>query len=194
MKDEKLILKLKEIAIKKMSGNKRFHDQAHILSVFKNAEEIIKKEKSQNKVDSLVILTAALFHDLSDYDGGIKEGLDGAKNAKDILEKINEFPKEKIKDVERLIISLESKDKTNLDEKILQDADSLDALSKLGICRSFMLLSKRGMNLQEAAMEYYKYIKRKEKNRFFTKSSKIIAKKRIGFFRKFSEECKNMYN
>lgn len=194
MKDKKLILRLKEIAVKKMSANKRFHDQTHILSVFKNAEEIIKKEKLERKVDSLIILTAALFHDLSDYDSGIKEGLDGAKKARNILINIKEFPKEKINDVERLIISLESKDKNNIDEKILQDADSLDALSKLGICRSFMLLSRRGMNLQEAVMEYHNYIKRKEKKIFFTKTARLIAKKKIDFFRKFSEECKKVYN
>lgn len=194
---EDVIEKVKNISKKEMSKNKRFHDYAHVLSVFNNVNKIIREEGIEKKVDSLIILTGALLHDLSDIDGGIKEGLNGAKKARKILKKIKGFPEDKIKDVERLIVAIDRDkgDEFELDEMVLCDADRLDALSELGICRSFMLLAKRGLNLQEAVLDYWNYIERKDKKtRYYTKTARGIAKKNIVFVKKFSDDCLGAYD
>jgi uncharacterized protein len=193
MKNKQLMEKIKNISKKEMSKNKRFHDYAHTLSVFNNAKEIIRGEKIENKVDSLVILTAALFHDLSNHDG-LREGIDGARKSKKILEKLGGFPKDKIKDVERLIISHVKKyeEIVELDERILADADHVDALSKLSICRGFMLYAKRGLKLHDALLDFQAYINKKQKH-FFTKTAKRMADKQTPFIKKFLDDCLVIY-
>jgi HD superfamily phosphodiesterase len=191
-----LISELKILAKKELEANRRFHDYAHAISVFNNAQEIIKGEHAQNRVNALAILAAALFHDISNSDK--HDSLDSAKKVHKLLESVKNFPKELIIEVERLIISIESgrMDDDALDELIINDADSLEALSKLSICRGLMICGKRGLNVHLAIQDCKILIDRKYKElhkQDHTKTAKRIANKQMPFIKKFLDDCLKLY-
>jgi len=194
--DKKVIEDLKTSAKKKLEDNERFHDFAHAISVFNNAEKIIKGEKAERKVNPLAILAAALFHDISSKEK--HDSLDSAKKVRKLLIQVDNFPTEIIKEVERLIISIE-KDRMNenaLDELIVNEADSLEVFSKLSICRGFMLCGKRGWTLHDTIQDFRNLIDRKYNElhkKEHTMTAKKIADRQMPFITKFLDDCLNLY-
>jgi HD superfamily phosphodiesterase len=196
VKYDALIKELKIVAKKELDTNERFHDYGHALAVFNNAKEIIKGEKAEKKVNSLAILTATLFHDISSKDK--HDSLDSAKKVSKLLKKVNKFPKNLIKEVERLIISIEKgyMNENTLDELIVNEADSLEVFSKLSICRGFMLCGKRGWTLKYTIQDFRNLIDRKYKElnkKDHTKTAKKIANKQMPFIKKFLDDCLKVY-
>jgi len=57
-----------------------------------------------------------------------------------------------------------------------------------------MLYAKRGLNLQEAVLDFWNYIERKKKTRYFTKTAKKIAKRDIVFVKNFADDCLKFYD
>ena len=125
--------------VEKIMDNDPAHDFEHVMRVFKNAENICKKEKANKKL----VLSAALLHDIVSYPKSDKRSkqssIESAKKSEKILKKFS-FSENEI-----LIISDAIRDHSfsqnkipeTLEGKILQDADRLDAIGAIGIARVF---------------------------------------------------------
>ena len=115
------------------------HDSGHAYRVLNLAVQIAKKEKA----DIDIIVPAALFHDSIVYKGTEKyplEHVESADFARNILESIKDYPKEKIEKVAYAItICSYSKGITPITKEamVLQDADLLESTGAIGIMRSF---------------------------------------------------------
>ncbi|MEK0351146.1 MAG: HD domain-containing protein [Nitrosopumilus sp.] len=125
--------------VKKRMENDSAHDYEHTMRVYKNAQQICKKEKA----NETLVLSAALLHDIVSYSKSNKRSklssIDSAKKSKNILEKFN-FSK---KDITIILDAIrdhsfsQNKIPKTLEGQILQDADRLDALGAIGIARVF---------------------------------------------------------
>lgn len=112
------------------------HDYYHSLRVFKVGTIIAKKERA----DLFVVQMACLLHDVDDYKlfGGDIGGISKAQNW---LVK-QSVPTEKIEHICSIIKNMsykgiDTKMGKTLEEKIVQDADRLDAMGAIGIARAF---------------------------------------------------------
>lgn len=133
------ILDLLKDAVKKRIENDSAHDFDHIMRVYKNAQQICKKEKANEKL----VLSAVLLHDLISYPKSDKRSkmssIESAKKSKSILKKYD-FSNEEIAIISNAISDhsfSQNKIPTSIEGKILQDADRLDALGAIGIARVF---------------------------------------------------------
>jgi len=114
------------------------HDWFHIERVYKTAQTINAKEKS----DELIVALAALLHDIADskFNGGDEEI--GPQKAGDFLKSIG-VSDEIILHVQEVIRNLSYKASLgNITFKskeldVVQDADRLDAIGAIGIARAF---------------------------------------------------------
>lgn len=153
--ENNLLYILKRRSFEAMKDGLFFHDYIHAINVFKNVEKIIRREKLIEKPTKIILLTAALFHDMKR--NRPRHGLGGSLEVGNILRNVEYFPREYIKDVERIIASHDS-GQINLDEKIFFDADKMDLFNELGLARSFMMYSCMGFSLREACFSYDKLL------------------------------------
>jgi HD superfamily phosphodiesterase len=153
-----LLQQLKLKAKEKLEDNTRFHCYAHAIEVLENTQKLLEVEVGEN-YDEVVLLTAALFHDVSNYQDE-REGKDGASLAEVILNDIDDYPKNKIADVKRLIESI-SREPEQDDEVILTSADEMAAFSELGLVRSFMISGNRDMKVREAIEWELSYLEKR---------------------------------
>ena len=133
------VLDLIKTDIKKIMHNDPAHDFDHIMRVYKNAQQIIKKEK----VNETLVLSAVLLHDVVSFPKSDKHSknssIESAKKAKTILKKYD-FTLDEITIVCDAISEhsfSQKKIPKTIEGKILQDADRLDALGAIGIARVF---------------------------------------------------------
>jgi len=133
------VLDLIKTDIKKIMHNDTAHDFDHIMRVYKNAQQIIKKEKANEKL----VLSAVLLHDIVSFPKSDKcsknSSIESAKKAKIILKKYD-FTLDEITIVCDAISEhsfSQKKIPKTIEGKILQDADRLDALGAIGIARVF---------------------------------------------------------
>ena len=133
------VLDLIKTDIKKIMHNDPAHDFDHIMRVYKNAQQIIKKEK----VNETLVLSAVLLHDIASFPKSDKRSknssIESAKKAKTILKKYD-FTSDEITIVCDAISEhsfSQKKIPKTIEGKILQDADRLDALGAIGIARVF---------------------------------------------------------
>ena len=133
------VLDLIKTDIKKIMHNDPAHDFDHIMRVYKNAQQIIKKEK----VNETLVLSAVLLHDVVSFPKSDKHSknssIESAKKAKTILKKYD-FTSDEITIVCDAISEhsfSQKKIPKTIEGKILQDADRLDALGAIGIARVF---------------------------------------------------------
>lgn len=194
--NNKLIDELKKLAKMELEKNERFHDWGHAISAYNNAKKIIAGEKAGKKVNVVNVLTATLFHDISNVEKN--DSQESARLVLDLLNKVPDFPKDQIKEVQRLITSIDKgmMNEDNLDEVIVNEADSLEALSKLSICRGLMLCAKRGWSLKYTLDDFKKYIDKKYGQLTgpnATKTTKKIAKQQMPFIKKFLSDCIKIY-
>ena len=133
------VLDLIKTDIKKIMHNDTAHDFDHIMRGYKNAQQIIKKEKANEKL----VLSAVLLHDIVSFPKSDKcsknSSIESAKKAKIILKKYD-FTLDEITIVCDAISEhsfSQKKIPKTIEGKILQDADRLDALGAIGIARVF---------------------------------------------------------
>lgn len=132
--------KLINIAKEKFQDGDAAHDIYHTLRVLKNAEFIASKENR----DLDIIIPAALFHDIICYPKNNEKSKyssdESADFATSVLEKLTDYPKDKISKV-HTSISQCSFSKGIIPElfeaRILQDADRLEATGAISIMRTF---------------------------------------------------------
>ena len=190
----------------KMS-NDSAHGFDHIMRVYKNAQKICKKEKTDEKL----VLCAVLLHDVISYPKSDKKSklssLKSSEVSKQILKKYN-FTENEIQIISDAIKDhsfSQNKTPKTIEGKILQDADRLDAIGAIGIARVFAVsgsekrpffsiddpfCKKRAPDDRKWALDhFYKKLLLLE-SLMNTKSGKIEAKKRTKVLKYFLSELK----
>ena len=201
------ILDLLKEEVKTRISNDPAHDFDHIMRVYKNAKKICHKEK----VNTKLVLSAALLHDIVSYPKSDKRSklssIRSAELSKKIL-KNYEFSDEEIEIISDAIRGhsfSQNKIPTTIEGKILQDADRLDALGAIGIARVFAVAGsekrpfynaedpfckKRSPDDQKWSLDhFYKKLLILE-SRMNTNSGKTEAKKRTKILKDFLSELK----
>lgn len=187
--------------------NDSAHDFEHVMRVFKNAQNICKKENANEKL----VLSAVLLHDIISYQKSDKRSklssIKSAEESKKILKKFN-FTKEEIQIVSDAIRDhsfSRNKIPATIEGKILQDADRLDAIGAIGIARVIAVggSEKRPFyNIKDPFCKnrepddkiwtldhFYRKLLKLE-SLMNTKSGKIEAKKRTKILKDFLNELK----
>lgn len=202
------VLDLIKTDIKKIMHNDPAHDFDHIMRVYKNAQQIIKKEKANEKL----VLSAVLLHDIVSFPKSDKRSknssIESAKKAKTILKKYD-FTLDEITIVCDAISEhsfSQKKIPETIEGKILQDADRLDALGAIGIARVFATggsLRRPFYNLDDPfckkripddktwTLDHFFEKLLKLEFSMNTKSGKIEAKKRTKILKAFLKQLKH---
>lgn len=202
------VLDLIKIDIKKIIHNDPAHDFDHIMRVYKNAQQIIKKEK----VNETLVLSAVLLHDIASFPKSDKRSknssIESAKKAKTILKKYD-FTSDEITIVCDAISEhsfSQKKIPKTIEGKILQDADRLDALGAIGIARVFATggsLRRQFYNLDDPfckkripddkiwTLDHFFEKLLKLEFLMNTNSGKIEAKKRTKILKDFLKQLKH---
>ena len=193
--------------VKELTKNDPAHDFAHIMRVYKNAQNICKQEKANEKL----VLSAVLLHDIVFYPKSNKlskiSSIESAKKSKLILKKYDYSKKEIIiiSDAIRDHSFSQKKTPQTIEGKILQDADRLDALGAIGIARVFATggsLKRSFYNINDPFCKYripddkiwtidhfYQKLFKLE-SLMNTKSGKIEAKIRTRILKEFLNQIK----
>ena len=201
------VLDLIKTDIKKIMHNDPAHDFDHIMRVYKNAQQIIKKEK----VNETLVLSAVLLHDVVSFPKSDKHSknssIESAKKAKTILKKYD-FTSDEITIVCDAISEhsfSQKKIPKTIEGKILQDADRLDALGAIGIARVFATggsLRRQFYNLDDPfckkripddkiwTLDHFFEKLLKLEFLMNTKSGKIEAEKRTEILKDFLKQLK----
>jgi uncharacterized protein len=183
------------------------HDFSHVLRVQKLCKVIGKQENA----DMMVLLTAALLHDLGRNDERKNPSIDHAERsaeiAKEILQK-TEFPCGKIPAVLYAIrVHRFSKGMTptTLEAKILQDADRIDISGAIGIATTFAysgvynrelydindpFAERRSLNDSNYSIDHFYAKLLNLPKTMHTKIGKQIAERRTEFTKLFLRELK----
>ena len=142
--------------IKKSLSGESGHDFEHTIRVYNLCIKLAKLEGA----DIEVIKAASLLHDIArplEATLGISHSIKGAEVARNIL-KDTDFPETKIDEVCKVIGThrfTEGIEPQEIEEKILRDADRLDAMGAIGIARAFMFGGKNGRSLRESIKHFY---------------------------------------
>ncbi len=179
--EKSLIEKAYEFAKKHHDGEKSGHDFEHIKRVFANAKALLKKAP---EADKFIVEMSALLHDIDDR----KLNPDG-KKARTFLQSLG-LSRDMVDTITNTIASIDfattgSKPKLEtLEMQLLFDADKLDAIGSIGICRAILFGSWVQRPLFDAdcfpkknlTSAEYKDLSRKENNsinHFFDKLLKL---------------------
>ena len=132
---DEILLKALNYAQACHGGDCSGHDFEHIKRVLKNAESILADESG---ADGLVVRLSAILHDVDDY----KLGSDGERAKRFLSE--NDVAKD-VADKVLEVIGAISFSKSGsapqfemIEQKIVSDADKLDAMGAIGVCRAMM--------------------------------------------------------
>ena len=164
------------------------HDYEHTLRVYNLCMKLAKLEGGE--VD--VLKAASLLHDIArplELTAGVSHAIKSAEIAEQILRQ-TDFPEIKIEKVCRVIRThrfTEGIEARELEEKILRDADRLDAMGAIGIARAFMFGGKNGRSLEETIKHFQeKLLVLKEK--MYTENAKKISIERHKFMEQFLDK------
>lgn len=210
--DTSLKQKLTRTAQKQIGNDDPSHDFNHTLRVLSAAETIGKAEHG----DLEILTAAALFHDAVTYektDPRNKFATDeSAEFARKVLTEIPEFPQAKVDAVCKCILTCSfSKGiiPDDLNARILQDADRLEATGAISIMRTFATSGKMGRpfynpvdpfceqrtpeDLSFGVDLFYSRLL-KVGDLMHTETARTIAKRRTEFLKQFLEEFKHELN
>lgn len=210
--NQSLKLKLLNIAKLKIEGNDPSHDFEHAKRVLNNTERIVEIEGG----DMDILIPAALFHDVVIYPKNHPKSNSAPKESaeliREILKNIEEYPKEKIELVARVIeeCSFDKNSVTeDLETKIMRDADRLEATGIISIMRTFAstgqmnrpfydpndpFAEKREPDSKKYGLDLFFTRLLVAKDRMYTKTAKEIAKERTIFLHTFINELKKELN
>lgn len=189
--DDNLLSKLKLVVKQILDKNTRFHCYGHAIEVLNNVKKLIDVEQIKD-LDEVSLYTASLFHDVSNSSDNEVEGKEGGEIAERILLTMEEFPRQKIPEVKRLIESINEKEVLKIDEVILNTADEMSAFSSLGLCRSLMISGGKGLKVKEALEWELSYLEKRFSN-FKLESAKKLVGHQYSERRKFILDCLGSY-
>jgi len=201
------IEKLKIDVQKRMRKNDPAHDFKHIMRVYKNAQKLAKKEKTNMKL----VLAAVLLHDIVSFPKS--DHRSKASSTKSAIEAQKILKKHDYSNHEIKIVSEAIRDHSfskgvaphTIEGKVLQDADRLDALGTIGIARTFAVggaekrpfyskydpfcETRRPDDQNWTLDHFYKKLLLLEKN-MNTNAAKIEARRRTKIMKKFLNDLK----
>lgn len=199
---QNIIEEVKKIVKAKLDKEESGHDWFHTLRVFNNACKIANTENC----DLLTVQLGALFHDIADHKFGYSD-----EDRKIIIENllINlDVPSDIIENVIYIANSISFKNGKNpiilknIESKIVQDADRLEAIGAIGIARTFTYGGFKGRaiynpdssidNNDSISHFYEKLLKLKETMN--TETGKNLANERHKFMELFLEEFYKEWN
>ncbi len=198
--------KLIDIACKRIPNNDPSHDIEHTLRVLANALRIAEAEDA----DEDIIIPAALFHDIITYPKNDPRSVNAQEEssllAKEILEGLSEFPQAKIASVTeaiRLCSFSKGVVPDQLEAKVLQDADGLEATGAISIMRTYAstgqmkrpfyhptdpFATSRPVDAKSFPLDLFFERLLKVEERMHTPTAKSIAQRRTAFLHKFLDE------
>ena len=206
MNEEKIIENAKNYAREMFKNESSAHDFWHTIRVYNNAKLISKNEKC----NQFIVELCALLHDVDDSKL-FEEKLEKNYNAKKFMieNKINPVTIEYVCNIINKISykSEEAEKMDNIEGKIVQDADRLDAIGAIGIARTFDFGGNKNREIHNPEIPPKQYLTKKEYknnnaptiNHFYekllklkelmnTKSGKEIAQHRHEYMEKFLKE------
>ncbi len=209
MKFEKIIPELKEYVRKEM-GNGGAHDFDHIARVLKIAERIGEAEGA----DLDVVFFATLLHDIDRYREDKGEVSCHAESSAEHTRRLLRSYILPDNFIDRVAVCIErhrfreSRTPESLEEKVLSDADKLDAMGATGIARAYLFGGAFGERVWEEKPKYERfypgmdvseYSPRTEyvlklsklKEKMFTETGRKLAERRHRFMELFFEELEN---
>jgi uncharacterized protein len=131
------------------------HDWWHIYRVWQTAKHIAKEDK----LDTFIVETAALLHDIADWKENNLDSDVGGVKTREFLLKYALSPAEidQISDIVANIsfkgIETAAQKLTSLEGRAVWDADKLDAIGAIGIIRCFTFGGKKGMPIHDPKSE-----------------------------------------
>ena len=166
-------------------GNSDGHDFDHTMRVYRTAMEITDSEPD---CDRLIVALASLLHDADD--SKLFATADNA-NARAFLVSQN-VDEEAIVQICMAINSVsfsKNRDKRPelLEERIVQDADRLDAIGAIGIARTFAYGGKHGRTLDSSIDHFHEKLLLL-KAMMHTEKAKGMAESRHAFMESFLQE------
>ncbi len=202
-----LIRKALQFVEKCLGNDCSGHDVEHIKRVVENAKLILEGEKG---ADYEVVMLSAILHDVDDYKlGGSGDNLERFFKINNVDENLQCRIKNVINSIS-FSKSGKSPDFETIEQKIVSDADKLDAMGAIGVCRTIMYSASTNRALfdndelpkENLTREEYKDKNRKGNhsiNHFFdkllklkgamqTEIGKIEAQKRHDFMVEFLRE------
>jgi len=205
LKKREIIESLKSCIKNALENQESGHDFSHIERVINNKNKIKKKEKSG---DIFIIELACLFHDIKDskFNNGIHESAEYV--IREFLESFTiceDVINEVVTIVDNMSYSLGTYNgEKNINFKIVQDADRIDALGAIGIARVFhysgfinskiyeektLLAEENLLNDKSAIAHFYNKLLNLQKL-MNTKEGYKIAKKRTLILKKYLKMLK----
>ena len=167
------------------NGNSDGHDMDHSMRVYRNAMSIAE---GYPECDGTVVALSALLHDVDDHklfntenNANARTFLEAQGVTTDVIERICR----NINDVS--FSKNRGKRPENLEGKIVQDADRLDAIGAVGVARTFAYGGKVGRSLDSSIQHFHEKLLLL-KDEMNTSVAKEIAEKRHAFLLAFLEE------
>ena len=178
---EEAIAYIKEL----FRGNAGGHGADHTLRVYHNAMHISAGEPG---CDREIVALSALLHDADDHKLFQTEN---NANARAFLEK-NYVPTDRIEwicDTVNAVSFTRNRGRIleNIEGKIVQDADRLDALGAVGIARTFAYGGEHGRPLEESVQHFHEKLLLL-KDMMNTETAKELAERRHDFLVMFLNE------
>ena len=167
------------------AGNADGHDAEHSLRVYKNAMRIAA---GYPEADEELVALASLLHDTDDHKLFQTEDYSNAR----LFLKEKNISEEETCEIVGIIGSVSfSKNKgrtpDTLEEKIVQDADRLDAMGAIGIARTFAYGGKHGRSIEDSVQHFHDKLLLLE-GTLNTEEARAMAKGRHEFLVKFLDE------
>ena len=164
------------------------HDFEHAKRVCSISIRLAREENA----DEEVVKAAALLHDVGHSLDKAEHEAKSLEIAGSLLE-MTDFPKEKRERVLECIRKhrfSRGEEALDLEAKILQDADRLDAIGAVGIARCFLWSGEHRRVLKDAIKHFSEKLL-KLKDVMNTESGKRMAEERHRFMLEFLEELEN---
>lgn len=210
MTKQQIIKKTADHVRKKFDGEGSGHDWWHIERVWKIAINIGKKEKA----DLFVVQLAALLHDIADWKFHNNDDTVGPRVAHDWLKKlkVDDSTIDKVKYIVQNVSykgGANQHKMKNIEGKVVQDADRLDAIGAIGIARAFAYggFKQRPMHDPRIKPRTYKSLSELKKSKYVhtsvnhfyekmllvkdimnTKTGRRMASKRHAFMERYLSE------
>lgn len=170
-----LLNDLKLLAKNTLSTEKTTNDFEHILRVYKTSFSIAKKEKAKNLFKICVI--SLIYEIIEKKSNEIKEIL------------LSQNIKLNFNDIEKISLKNNHQTPSSIECKIVQDAEIIDSLGAIGVCKCFLEGEKiySYENENSSYNQFYETLF-KLKNYINTNEGKKIALKKTEFLVKFIKQ------
>ncbi|SDI99054.1 HD domain-containing protein [Salimicrobium halophilum] len=157
------------------------HDTSHVQRVVANTRVIAESEGADLEKSEL----AAWLHDIDDPKLTADQA-EARKSRNNMLRRLG-FSEERITDTEKIIASVSFSNGENvvsLEQKVVQDADRLDAIGAIGIARAFSYGAANGQSMDETLRHFEEKLLR-VKALLWTDAAKKEAVKRHQFMKAY---------